>query len=131
MRQRHERTHREQAAKQAQPSPQHGWLAGWPTDTSRVRGRPIDVRVRVKIMGSQTCRNVGKSQSVLIMINPMISTRTRICTRYAGGAQGRWSRAYQRPQSAEDPLLLAGRARLLNERQDVLCTTRPAPTNQR
>jgi hypothetical protein len=62
------------------------------------------------------------------MINPIISTRTRICTRYAVGAQGRWSRAYQRPQRAQDPLLLAGRARLLNERQDVLRTTRHAPS---
>jgi hypothetical protein len=36
--------------------------------------------VRVKIMaGSQKCRIVGKSQSVLIMINPIIFTRTRIC----------------------------------------------------
>jgi hypothetical protein len=31
--------------------------------------------VRVKIMGSQKCRNVGKSQSVLVMINPIIFTR--------------------------------------------------------
>jgi hypothetical protein len=29
-------------------------------------------------MGSQKCRIVGKSQSVLMMINPMISTRTRM-----------------------------------------------------
>jgi hypothetical protein len=29
-------------------------------------------------MGSQKCRIVGKSQSVLIMINPIIFTRTRI-----------------------------------------------------
>jgi hypothetical protein len=28
-------------------------------------------------MGSQKYRNVGKSQSVLIMINPIISPRTR------------------------------------------------------
>jgi hypothetical protein len=35
------------------------------------------VRVRVEIMGSQTCGNVGKSQWVLVMINPIISTRTR------------------------------------------------------
>jgi hypothetical protein len=33
--------------------------------------------VRVEIMGSQKCRIVGKSQSVLIMISPIISTRTR------------------------------------------------------
>eukprot|EP01047_Picozoa_sp_COSAG01_P039873 COSAG01_NODE_3318_length_6272_cov_2.193261_9_plen_106_part_00 len=30
------------------------------------------LRVRGKIMGSQNCRIVGKSQSVLIMINPII-----------------------------------------------------------
>jgi hypothetical protein len=35
------------------------------------------VRVRVEIMGSQTCRIVGKSQPVFIMINPIIFTRTR------------------------------------------------------
>eukprot|EP01047_Picozoa_sp_COSAG01_P030998 COSAG01_NODE_2182_length_8212_cov_7.046838_2_plen_172_part_00 len=35
------------------------------------------VRVRVEIMGSQNCRIVGKSQSVLMMINPIIFTRTR------------------------------------------------------
>jgi hypothetical protein len=33
---------------------------------------PRVVRVRVKIMGSQKCRNVGKSQSVLIMTDPII-----------------------------------------------------------
>eukprot|EP01047_Picozoa_sp_COSAG01_P004527 COSAG01_NODE_150_length_23941_cov_44.277200_15_plen_213_part_00 len=32
---------------------------------------------RVEIMGSQTCRIVGKSQSGLIVINPIIFTRTR------------------------------------------------------
>ena len=31
------------------------------------------IRVRVEIMGSQTCRTVRKSQPVLMMINPMIS----------------------------------------------------------
>eukprot|EP01047_Picozoa_sp_COSAG01_P034554 COSAG01_NODE_2602_length_7394_cov_2.281563_2_plen_126_part_00 len=35
------------------------------------------VRVRVETMGSQTCRIAGKPQSVLVMINPMIFTRTR------------------------------------------------------
>jgi hypothetical protein len=33
--------------------------------------------VRGEIMGSQQCRIVGKSQPVLIRINPMIFTRTR------------------------------------------------------
>jgi hypothetical protein len=36
------------------------------------------VRVRVEIMGPQKCRIVGKSQSVLIVIDPIIFTRTRI-----------------------------------------------------
>eukprot|EP01047_Picozoa_sp_COSAG01_P056871 COSAG01_NODE_6503_length_3629_cov_17.985269_7_plen_125_part_00 len=34
-------------------------------------------RVRVEIMGSQNCRIVEKSQSLHIMINPIIFTRTR------------------------------------------------------
>jgi hypothetical protein len=38
------------------------------------------VRVRVELMGSQTCRIAGESQSVLIMINPIIFTRTRRCS---------------------------------------------------
>jgi hypothetical protein len=42
-----------------------------------VRGSGWSIRVRGEIMGSQKCRIVGKSQSVLIMINPIISTRTR------------------------------------------------------
>jgi hypothetical protein len=32
-----------------------------------------DIRVRVEIMGSQKCRIVGKSQSVLMMTNPFSS----------------------------------------------------------
>eukprot|EP01047_Picozoa_sp_COSAG01_P057356 COSAG01_NODE_6620_length_3574_cov_9.974676_4_plen_165_part_00 len=35
------------------------------------------VRVRVEMLGSQNCGIVGKSQPVLMMIDPMISTRTR------------------------------------------------------
>jgi hypothetical protein len=35
------------------------------------------LRVRVERMGWQTCRIVGESQPVLIMISPIISTRTR------------------------------------------------------
>jgi hypothetical protein len=35
------------------------------------------LRVRVEIMGLQKCRIVGKSLSVLIMINPMIFSRHR------------------------------------------------------
>jgi hypothetical protein len=41
--------------------------------------RPMAVRrARVEIMGAPKCRNVGESQAVLLMIDPMISTRTRI-----------------------------------------------------
>jgi hypothetical protein len=36
------------------------------------------IRVRVEIMGSQKCRIVGKSQPVLVMIDPIIFTRTRM-----------------------------------------------------
>jgi hypothetical protein len=36
------------------------------------------VRVRVEITGSQKCRIVEKSQSVVMMITPIIVTRTRI-----------------------------------------------------
>jgi hypothetical protein len=35
------------------------------------------VRVRVEIMGSPTYRIVGKSQSVLAVIHPIVFTRTR------------------------------------------------------
>eukprot|EP01047_Picozoa_sp_COSAG01_P046991 COSAG01_NODE_4451_length_5007_cov_5.064181_3_plen_173_part_00 len=43
----------------------------------RSNRRPVVARVRVEAMGSQTCRIVGKSQPALLLINPMISTRTR------------------------------------------------------
>ena len=39
--------------------------------------RQVRLRVRVKKMGSQKCRIVGESQSVLIMIDPMIFARMR------------------------------------------------------
>eukprot|EP01049_Picozoa_sp_SAG25_P016773 SAG25_NODE_4006_length_909_cov_1.019753_1_plen_58_part_10 len=38
---------------------------------------PDDVRVQGEIMGPGKYENVGTSQSVLIMINTMIFTRTR------------------------------------------------------
>jgi hypothetical protein len=45
----------------------------------------VNVRVRVEIMGSPKCGTVGKSQSVLMMINPMILfTRTRTDARGPG-----------------------------------------------
>jgi hypothetical protein len=57
---------------------------------SLIRGQPSmgrpdgggqSIPVRVEIMGAPKCRNVGKSQPVLIVIDPIISTRTRMWTR--------------------------------------------------
>jgi hypothetical protein len=39
-------------------------------------------------MGSQKCGTVGKSQPVLIMINPMIFTRPRASCRHPGTENG-------------------------------------------
>jgi hypothetical protein len=47
------------------------------SERERERARLDLVRVWGEITGSQNCRIVGKSQSVLIMIDPMISPRTR------------------------------------------------------
>jgi hypothetical protein len=50
------------------------------------------LRVRVEIMGSQKCRIVGKSQSVLIMINLIIFTRTRrTAMAHAESDRGLWT----------------------------------------
>jgi hypothetical protein len=46
----------------------------------------IRVRVRVEIMGPRKYEHVGKSQSVLMMINPIISTRTRSAAAQHGNA---------------------------------------------
>ena len=43
-------------------------------------GATAMVRVRAEIMGSQKCGIVGKSQSVLLVINPIIFTCTRMIT---------------------------------------------------
>jgi hypothetical protein len=43
---------------------------------SWILAKRLGLRVRVTIMGSPNCRNVGESQSVLITIDPIISTRT-------------------------------------------------------
>jgi hypothetical protein len=48
------------------------------------------IRVRVEIMGPGKYENVGKSQSVLIMINYIIFTRTR--TQFAHGMSDGWRR---------------------------------------
>jgi hypothetical protein len=51
----------------------------------------VRLRVRVEIMGSPKCRIVGESQSVLMMINPIIFTRTRsprrVHTLFSAGVQ--------------------------------------------
>jgi hypothetical protein len=60
-------------------------LRTWPSTAPLLSNSVI--RVRVEIMGSQKCRNVGKSQSVHIMINPIISTRTRKNRSCLGGTQ--------------------------------------------
>jgi hypothetical protein len=52
--------------------------AGVGVDVAKQATTSTCVRVRVEIMGAQKCRIVGKSQSVLIVTNPMISTRTRM-----------------------------------------------------
>jgi hypothetical protein len=50
----------------------HAWVGG---------SGDVRLRVRVEIMGPGKHGNVGKSQPVLIMINPMIFTRTRTIPR--------------------------------------------------
>jgi hypothetical protein len=58
-----------------------------PNQSTR-RARTLSMRVQGEIMGSQNYRNVGESQSALIMIDPIISPRTRTpCA--AGGTQRR------------------------------------------
>jgi hypothetical protein len=57
----------------AQPSPPNAILCLMWMGTCLLR------RVRGEIMGSQQCSIVRKSQSLLIMIDPLISTRTRMC----------------------------------------------------
>jgi hypothetical protein len=51
----------------------------------------IYTRERVEIMGPVTYEIVGKSQSLLIMTNPIISTRTRIYT-FTIGTSSEWKR---------------------------------------
>jgi hypothetical protein len=76
----------------AQHRLRHKWP--WPRDTATAKRscpHPVELRVRMEIMGSQTYRNVGKSQSVIIMIDPMIATRirSRHGSESAGGATWR------------------------------------------
>eukprot|EP01047_Picozoa_sp_COSAG01_P040845 COSAG01_NODE_3462_length_6067_cov_3.183311_4_plen_88_part_00 len=62
-------------------------------DPSQATVYITEVRGRVEIMGSHTCRIVGKSQPVLIMIDPIIFTRTRRLApaRCLSHAHRRWS----------------------------------------
>jgi hypothetical protein len=57
------------------------------------------IRVRVEIMASQNCRTVGESQSGLILIDPMICTRTR---RAGGGGARRAEDAADAAAGAAD-----------------------------
>jgi hypothetical protein len=67
--------------------PRRVWMAGAavscrsceapPPRYANGRALAVFLRVGVEIMGSQKCGIVGESQPVLIMINPMIFTRTR------------------------------------------------------
>jgi hypothetical protein len=54
----------------------------------------LPLRVRVEIMGSYKCRIAGKSQSVLMMINPIIFRWCR-CTRGCGA----WARPCSGPRA--------------------------------
>jgi hypothetical protein len=51
-----------------------------PSHTTLSQNNTAEIRVRVEIMGLGKYENVGKSQPVLMMINPIISTRTRTWT---------------------------------------------------
>jgi hypothetical protein len=64
------------------------------------------LRVRVEIMGPGKYEHVGESQSVLIMINPIIFTHTRNRQKSAGRAlaPARW------PSEPGGPLILCGAA---------------------
>jgi hypothetical protein len=51
----------------------------------------LSIRVRVEIMGSQTCGIVGKSQPVLIMIDPIISSSPAPVCSGGAGARPEWA----------------------------------------
>jgi hypothetical protein len=75
---------------QAHAGPQHTRLLCRRSHlrSSLWRCEGVCVRVRVRITGSQKCRIIGESQPVLVMSDPIISTRTHI------GACVRASRAW-------------------------------------
>jgi hypothetical protein len=68
----HPRVERQVAGLVGQP------LVDVPVRTVQVVRLDADLRVRVEIMGPVKYENVGKSQPVLMMINPMIFTHTRM-----------------------------------------------------
>jgi hypothetical protein len=63
----------------AHEPPAWAQLHSQPLLPARPRTPPLSfgLRVRVEIVGPGKNEDVGKSQSVLVMIHPMISTRTR------------------------------------------------------
>jgi hypothetical protein len=84
------------------PRPRQGWtsaLAGWALPV----GRRWTYGVRVEIVGSQTCRIVGKSQAVLVMIHSMIFTRPRTRAARCPGAQGEHPSVLSLPVSRAFP----------------------------
>jgi hypothetical protein len=52
------------------------WIVIWHVEAAGVDWN-MCLRVRVEIMGSQKCRIVGKSQPVIIVIDPIIFTCSR------------------------------------------------------
>jgi hypothetical protein len=54
-----------------------GVIHCWVRDLSSIALAWPGIQVRVEITGSQKCGIVGKSQSVLMVINPIIFTRPR------------------------------------------------------
>jgi hypothetical protein len=87
-----------------------------PSRTLALRARVAYLRVRVEVMGSHKCGIVGESQPVLIMINPMIFTRTRMSCACAqrGGALGGLPAAAAADRHQERQGGAGGRARRLS-----------------
>jgi hypothetical protein len=75
-------------------------LAGTRTLPGVVR-HVCSLRVRVEIMGPGKYEHVGKSQSDVMMIDPMISARTRISRRARAGVP-RGAQRLRVPQQRHD-----------------------------
>eukprot|EP01047_Picozoa_sp_COSAG01_P056168 COSAG01_NODE_6338_length_3728_cov_2.590521_3_plen_84_part_00 len=56
-------------------------VGAWRAGAGLEFARAAWIRVRVEIMGAPKYRIAGKSQPLLIMNDPTISTHTRICSR--------------------------------------------------